>query len=385
MVIKTITINAPKGSTAYDINIGDSVLSTAGEWVRQSIGLDAKRVAIISNSKVFGHYGDKVANSLKDAGLQVSVWKMKDGERYKNARSLDTALRFLGESRVNRSDALLALGGGVVGDLAGFAASIYLRGVPFFQVPTTLLSMIDSSVGGKTGINTEFGKNLIGTFYQPRGVLVDIETLSTLPDRELTAGFCEAVKQGALSGSKLFTQTADFLANHRTKNFIERLSDPKVRPEMIDLIHNQIKFKAQIVRQDETESLGRRDAKSRKILNFGHTFGHALERITNYRYLRHGEAVGYGIIFAGELSKILELIDENELKCLNDVVHRAGRLPSLQGIDRDAVFDAFQFDKKLISESLQWILLRGIGNPVILSGKQVPTSAVRKALRKSFN
>ena len=136
------------------------------------------------------------------------------------------------------------------------------------------------------------------------------------------------------------------------------------------------------MRQDEAESLARCDAKSRKILNFGHTFGHALEKVTNYRYFRHGEAVGYGILFAGELSKILELLDENELQSLNDVVHRAGELPPLQGIDRDAVFAAFQFDKKLISESLQWILLKGIGDPVILSGKQVPTSAIKKALRK---
>ena len=215
MPIKTVTIKTPKGSSAYEIRIGAGTLSGVAGVVKETIGPEVKRIAIISNPNVFGLYGHCVVESLERAGLSVSVWKMKDGERYKNVRSLESALNFLSESRLTRSDAVLALGGGVVGDLAGLAASIYLRGIPFFQVPTTLLSMIDSSVGGKTGVNTKFGKNLVGSFYQPRAVLVDIETLSTLNDRELTAGFCEAVKQGALSGRKLFAKTSRFLANYR--------------------------------------------------------------------------------------------------------------------------------------------------------------------------
>jgi 3-dehydroquinate synthase len=363
MPFSTISITTLKQSASYEIDIGGAILSNVGKQIRTILGENAKRVAVISNQKVLGLYGNAILKSLKRSGLQAPVWRMNDGERYKNIRSLEGALVFLGESGLTRSDAVLALGGGVVGDLAGFAASVYLRGIPFFQAPTTLLSMIDSSVGGKTGINTQFGKNLVGSFYSPRRVIVDVETLSTLPERELTAGFCEAVKQGAVAGGKLFNQTANFLADHRTKN---QFSDSRSSSELIQLIYGQISFKAQIVRQDERESLDRQDAKSRKILNFGHTFGHALEKVTNYKYFRHGEAVGYGIIFAAELSKILELIDNNELKCLNDVVHRTGKLPSLQGIDRNAVMEAFRFDKKLISESLQWILLKGIGDPIIL-------------------
>lgn len=380
MTVRAISIRTPRSSSAYEITIGNGLLPDVGAWAVRSVGPAAKRIAIISNPKVFGLYGDEAVASLKMSGFQVFTWLMKDGERYKSLRSLEAAVEFLSECRLTRSDAVLALGGGVVGDLAGFTASIYLRGIPFLQVPTTLLSMIDSSVGGKTGVNTKFGKNLVGSFYQPNGVLVDIDTLATLPSRELTAGLCEAVKHGALSGPRLFEQTADFL-ERRPINFRDVIhSDRNLRSALISLIYAQIGFKAKIVRQDEHEELGRRDAKSRKILNFGHTFGHALEKVTEFRRFKHGEAVGYGIIFAAELSKILELIDQNELECLNDVVHRAGVLPPLHEIDARQIFEAFQFDKKLISESVQWVLLKKIGQPVILSGKEVPSSAVKQAL-----
>ena len=382
MVTKTIQIKTLRQPSVYKIDIGAGSLSELGQRLEGSLGRGKRRVAVISNPKVYGLYGERVIKSLEAAGSSVFVWKMKDGERFKDLRSLESALKFLGDSRIGRTDVVIALGGGVVGDLAGFAASIYLRGISFVQVPTTLLSMIDSSVGGKTGINTGFGKNLVGSFYQPRAVLIDVETLATLPDRELTAGFCEAVKQGTLAGKKLFSKTSDFLAEYRKTKADKWFSNEAARHALVQLIHDQIAFKAKIVRQDETEALDRLDARSRKILNFGHTFGHALEKVTDYKYFKHGEAVGHGILFAAELSKILELCDDHQLKCLNDVVHLAGPLPPLQGIERDAVLDAFQFDKKRISESLQWILLKGIGDPVILSGKHVPSAAVRKALKR---
>ena len=382
MVTKTIQIKTLRQPSVYKIDIGAGSLSELGQRLEGSLGRGKRRVAVISNPKVYGLYGERVIKSLEAAGSSVFVWKMKDGERFKDLRSLESALKFLGDSRIGRTDVVIALGGGVVGDLAGFAASIYLRGISLVQVPTTLLSMIDSSVGGKTGINTGFGKNLVGSFYQPRAVLIDVETLATLPDRELTAGFCEAVKQGTLAGKKLFSKTSDFLAEYRKTKADKWFSNEAARHALVQLIHDQIAFKAKIVRQDETEALDRLDARSRKILNFGHTFGHALEKVTDYKYFKHGEAVGHGILFAAELSKILELCDDHQLKCLNDVVHLAGPLPPLQGIERDAVLDAFQFDKKRISESLQWILLKGIGDPVILSGKHVPSAAVRKALKR---
>jgi 3-dehydroquinate synthase len=305
----------------------------------------------------------------------MSVWLMKDGERHKNLASLNGALKHLAEERLTRDDVVIALGGGVVGDLAGFVAAVYLRGIRFLQVPTTLLAMIDSSVGGKTGINTEFGKNLVGAFHRPSGVLIDVETLRTLPRRELTAGFCEAIKQGAISGEKLFDQTAGYL--DQAANITDINSERLAR-----LIAKQVAFKASIVRQDETEKTSRNDAKSRKILNFGHTFGHALEKVTNYRRLRHGEAVGYGILVAAELSKNLDLLPDNELKLLNDVVHRAGRLPGIGDIAPNTIFEAFKYDKKISVSGLSWILLNGIGKPIIVRERDIPKKALASAVKK---
>lgn len=220
-----------------------------------------------------------------------------------------------------------------------------MRGIAFLQIPTTLLAMIDSSVGGKTGVNTNFGKNLVGAFHQPSGVLIDVECLKTLPRRELTAGFCEAVKQAAIADMKLFRQTAGFLENYPVKFLTNYYSDRNFVSELENLIHAQIAFKAEIVQGDERENADRRDAKSRKILNFGHTLAHALEKATDYKYFKHGEAVGLGIRFAAELSKRLDILDENELNLLNDVLHRVGDLPDTQNISLDEILKAFAFDK----------------------------------------
>ncbi len=372
----------PAGS--YDVAVSSGSLVHLGEWVSACLAQPAKRIVIISNPTVYRLYGDAAARSLKRSGYQVLTWLMKDGERFKNERSLSSALEFLGEHQISRSDAILSLGGGVVGDLAGFAASVYLRGIALLQVPTTLLAMIDSSVGGKTGINTKFGKNLVGSFYQPNGVLIDIETLQTLPVRELRAGFCEVIKQGALAGPNLFDKAADMLQKFPPARFSGHFGDPGFEKQLIGLIRSQVAFKAVIVRGDPFEDPARTDARSRKILNFGHTFAHAIEKATNYRYFRHGEAVGHGMIFAAELSKILDIGDRNELKLLNDVVHRVGPIPALDNIDRHAVLAAFNFDKKLIAGSVQWVLLKKIGEPVIISGADIPAAAVKKAINTIF-
>jgi 3-dehydroquinate synthase len=269
----------------------------------------------------------------------------------------------------------VSLGGGVVGDLSGFAASIYLRGVTYLQLPTTLLSMVDSSVGGKTAVNTRFGKNLVGTFYHPAGVMADVNLLKTLPKREMTAGLCEIVKQAAIGGRELFDQTAQFLGSYEPKR--AQLSSDS----LVETVRSHVAFKAEIVAGDEREDPERRDPRSRKILNFGHTFAHALEKVTGYRYFRHGEAVGHGILFAAELSNLIDILDANELNLLYDVVRRVGPLPTLRGIAEDDILSAFGFDKKVIAGSNQWILLRGIGSPVILSGSDIPAAAVKRALR----
>jgi 3-dehydroquinate synthase len=276
---------------------------------------------------------------------------------------------------------VIALGGGVVGDLAGFAASVYLRGVRVIQVPTTLLSMIDSSVGGKTAVNTPNGKNLIGTFYQPAGVFIDPMVLRTLPRREMTAGLCEAVKQAVLEGGRSFELMRKFLDANAGGIHAERFDDLGFLDQMERLVASQVAFKAKIVRGDEREDPARNDSTSRKILNFGHTLAHALEKATDYRYLKHGEAVGYGILFAAELSKKLELLPPDELELLNDVVHRAGTLPSLTHIDPLKVLDALGYDKKIVDGSLRWILLRGIGEPVIVPQKEIPAATISRSIR----
>ena len=203
-------------------------------------------------------------------------------------------------------------------------------------------------------------------------MLIDPTTLGTLPERELTAGFCEAVKQGALSGRKLLNSTRKLLDERSAFDSVEYES----------FLANQIRFKAAIVAGDERESAAKTDAKSRKILNFGHTFAHSLEKVTNYSYLKHGEAVGWGVLFAAELSKKLELLSLDEVKSLNDVVHRAGALPPISNIDPSEILEAFIHDKKNIGSSLQWVLLRGIGKPVIVPGSEIPASLIRSTVKK---
>lgn len=366
---KTVKVRQKASAASYEISVGVS-LTDAAEIVRRTLEPQARRIVIVSNKKVFGLYGKVVETSLRKSGFEPFVCLIGDGERFKNLRTLEKTLMAFGSAGLSRTDAAVALGGGVIGDVAGFAASVYLRGIRFIQMPTTLLSMIDSSVGGKTGVNTTFGKNLIGSFYQPAGVVIDPATLRTLPRREVTAGLCEAVKQAALAGGKLFSVTQ------------ETLSDDILSADTAAFIAAQIRFKAKIVSGDEREDPERTDAASRKILNFGHTFAHALEKATNYRYLKHGEAVGWGIIFAAELSKKLELLPPDEVNLLNGVVRRAGTLPPLDKIDPAAIFDSFRFDKKVVNNSLNWVLLKGIGNPVITSDQNIPRKAIRETIDK---
>ncbi len=378
--MEKVSVRLEQNPHQYDIRIGHDLLGNCGDWAKSCLTTQTKKVAIISNPKVFRLYGEVVKKNLEKSEFEVEVFLMGDGERFKNFHVFEKALTFFSKKNLRRTDAVLALGGGVVGDLAGFATAAFLRGVAFLQIPTTFLSMIDSSVGGKTAVNTIFGKNLIGAFHQPNGVLIDVGTLQTLPTRELTAGFCEAVKQAAISSEKLFDQTSGFLENYSPKRFKNYFENKNFLFELEMLVASQVAFKAQIVMQDERESAVRVDAKSRKILNFGHTFAHALEKITDYKRFKHGEAVGYGILFAAELSKTLAIFDENKLKLLNDVVHRTGNLPRLSGINSEEVFEAFAFDKKQIGKSLQWILLEDIGKPLIRL--DISISTVKKALEE---
>jgi 3-dehydroquinate synthase len=350
-------------------------LSKAGAQTRAWLGDQVGRIALISNPKVSSLYGDTVVQSLKGSGFSVSTWMTGDGERHKSLRTIENVLKFLNQSGLERSDGVVAVGGGVVGDVAGFAAAVYLRGVPFVQIPTTLLAQIDSSVGGKTGVNLPRGKNLVGSFHQPSGVLIDAETLATLPRRELTAGWCECVKQGAVANRKLFKETTDYLSDR---------DGLKLSTGLEQLIASHCAFKASIVAADEREAADRRDSRSRRILNFGHTVGHALEAVTNYRHFRHGEAVGYGMLVAGELSKNLGLLDQSELELLRQAVSLCGPLPAIKGIDEGALRNAITLDKKRARGHVQWVLLEGIGKPRIVDGKEISPALLVQSMRAVF-
>jgi 3-dehydroquinate synthase len=305
----------------------------------------------------------------------VFPWLIPDGERFKSFRTLEDLVRVIGEWSFERNDLVVALGGGVVGDLAGFSASIYLRGIPLIQVPTTLLAQVDSSVGGKTGINLPVGKNLAGTFYQPALVLIDPETLATLPTREIVSGFCEMVKQSLVASESLFASTVAALQKYNMT------SDFLFSPDFEELIASHCAFKASIVMNDERESTERSDAKSRRVLNFGHTTAHALEAVTNYRKFRHGEAVGYGMLVAGELSKNLGLLSEGELESLREAVALCGRLPRANEIDPAKIIRALQHDKKSVGGEINWVLLEAVGAPRIVAGKSISAKLLRQSLR----
>ena len=367
-----LEISLNQDTRTSEINIGGGIRRKLG----QMLPLKApRRAGIISNKRIFELYGREVVRSLKAEGCKIFEWLMPEGERYKSFRMLEKAVTFLSENRFERNDLVVALGGGVVGDLAGFSAAIYLRGVPVVQVPTTLLSQIDSSVGGKTGINLPVGKNLVGAFHQPASVFIDTETLMSLPQRELVSGFCEMVKQSLISDRKLYDMTVDGLQKTAAKR------DFLLSSEFEDLIAAQCGFKASIVVNDERESTSRSDAKSRRVLNFGHTTAHALEAITSYRTFRHGEAVGYGMLVAGELSKNLGLIDAGDLELLRDAVKLCGPLPRAEHLDSNRIIRALQHDKKSVDGQINWVLLEGIGRPRIVEGRLISAKALRVSLR----
>ena len=383
---------------SYDILAGPGALARLGEVARAALRERARRAVVVSNETVFRLYGRRAAASLRASGFAVETFLVGDGERHKTLREAERALDFFSHCKLERTDAVVALGGGVVGDLAGFAASVYLRGVSLIQAPTTLLAQIDASVGGKTGVNTRAGKNLIGTFHQPRAVVADTDTLRTLPPRELTAGWCEAVKHGAVGGQRLFRHTRDFL-DARGPTLVKGQEINSTRAgrgrgkietagagadELADLIGEHCAFKARVVAADERESLeagGTRGRLSRRVLNFGHTVGHALEVVTRFGRFRHGEAVGHGIIVAAEISQRLGMLDRAGLQSLREAVALAGPLPRADDLDATVILRAAAADKKSAGGQLHWVLLESIGRPRVVPARVVPPRVVRESIR----
>ncbi|MBV9209432.1 MAG: 3-dehydroquinate synthase [Acidobacteria bacterium] len=371
-----VRVRLRERAESYEIRIGAGLLKDLGEIARRSLTPDTRRVAVISNRKVFSLYGDRVMRSLRAAGFAASHWLMGDGERYKSFRTLERALKFLSETKLERTDAVVALGGGVVGDLAGFAASVYMRGIAYLQAPTTLLAQIDSSVGGKTAVNTEMGKNLIGAFHHPRAVVIDTQTLSTLPRRELTAGLCECIKQGAVGGRRLFDLTHGFMLDER-----EAQRDDG---RLAELIAAQCSFKAEIVSKDELESVSRTDSRSRRVLNFGHTVGHALEQVTRYQRFKHGEAVGWGMLAACELGKRLGISDVSDLESIRAAIQLAGRLPRANDLPPSEILGTLARDKKSVGGHIKWILLERIGRARLVDGREIAPATLRASIRAAL-
>lgn len=336
------TINVALGERSYPIVIGQGLLGGGFDLGPHLPGEDC---LIVSNETVAPLYLDKLVACL--GKKKVASITLQDGEAYKNMAAVESILDRLVSSRANRDTTVIALGGGVVGDIAGFAAACYMRGVAFVQVPTTLLAQVDSSVGGKTGVNHAQGKNLIGAFHQPRIVLIDTNTLATLPDRELKAGLAEVIKHGAIADAEFFA----WLEEH-----IEALLDGD--PEgLAHAVRRSCEIKAEVVAEDE------REAGRRAILNFGHTFGHAIEHCQGYGEWLHGEAVAAGMVMAAELSNI----DAEDKRRIARLIERAGLPVKVPAIGAARMRAAMGMDKKVLGKQLRFVLLDRLGHAITTS------------------
>lgn len=331
----------------YEIHIGAGLYRTLGERLRQTFGDTTRTVVVVTNPKVAARYASFVLAGVAAAGFRGHLCVVPDGERYKTLRTATRIWDACVAHRLERRDVLLALGGGVVGDLTGFAAATYLRGVAYVQLPTTLLAMIDSAVGGKTGVNHRAGKNLIGAFHQPALVVADLETLTTLPRREWNAGWHEAVKYGVIRDADLFARLEARLP----------LAPRGDLPWdwLAEVVADCCRIKADIVARDERES------GERKLLNFGHTVGHALEAVTAYRRFRHGEAVGIGMVAACRIAVRLGRFAAAEAARVERLVRRIGRLPGTEGVAVGDLLEAMRRDKKAAQGRLHFILPSRIG------------------------
>src|SRR5919202_5883671 len=358
-------IKVDLGPQSYNVCVRSGGLDELGSLMGDlSAG---KKVLLVSNQSIFRQYGERATAALESAGLEVSSCILPPGEQYKTLNSVQKIYDVALENRLERSSTIVALGGGVVGDMAGFAAATWLRGINVVQVPTSLLAMVDSSVGGKTGVNHPQGKNLIGAFYQPRFVLIDPLVLKTLPPREFRAGMAEVIKYGIIWDAELFDKL-------EAANRLDQLR--YVDEELLSLILTRsCQSKADVVGKDEKE------AGLRAILNYGHTIGHAVESLTGYKLVNHGEAVAIGMVAAGQIAVQLKMWKPEEAKRQDALIEKTGlptQLPS--GLDIDAIVDSLQTDKKVKDGKVRFVLPTQIGAVTITD--QVPADVIRQVLRQ---
>ena len=345
----------------YPVMVGSGLLSSAGRLLARR-GLDAPPI-VITNRTILKFHGPPLLQSIREVFGDPAVVCIRDGERFKNHETLMQIYRGMFRANANRRSWILAFGGGVVGDIAGFAAATFMRGIPFVMVPTTLLAQIDSSIGGKVAINVPQGKNLIGAFHQPAAVLSDTDVLKTLPERELASGLYEIVKHAAIRSESLMRYL---------ESRLEAIQHCQTR-EMTHIIVESVRIKAGVVASDEKE------ADLRMILNYGHTVGHAFEAATDYKRFKHGEAVAWGMIAAVGFGRELGHLRPGEARRLIDLIHRVRPLPSLKGIRLNPLWNALVRDKKFRSGDIRMILLNRIGDAEIRSGMDAAT--IRRFLR----
>jgi 3-dehydroquinate synthase len=356
------TVRVSLGNRSYDIKISPGLIGKLGaECARLKLG---RRCTIITDTNAGREFAKPAYNSLLRAGFEPSLIIVPDGETSKSLKTVQSCYDRLAAHRAERQSFIVALGGGVVGDLAGFVAASYLRGISFVQVPTTLLAHVDSSVGGKVGVNLKAGKNLVGAFYQPKLVLCDLNTLATLPPREFRAGLAEVIKYGIIYDAALFA---------RLERDLPRLLRREAKA-LGEIIARCCEIKAEVVGQDETES-GRR-----AILNFGHTIGHGLEAISGYGKYLHGEAIAIGQVAAAQLSHELTGLPGKDAARIANLFQRAG-LPTtvkLHARQRPKLFAAMKLDKKVSDGEIKFVLAKRIGK--VVWGQRVPTTAIEKVL-----
>ncbi len=331
---------------SYEVRIGADILAQAGEWLRE-MGY-AGKVVIITDSSVKGLYADVLSGGLADAGFSGGILEIPPGEEQKTLEMAGGLYEKLTSAYAERTTPVIALGGGVIGDLAGFVAATYMRGVPLVQVPTTLLAQVDSSIGGKTAVDHGTLKNMIGAFYQPRLVIADVSTLKTLPDVELSNGMAEAIKMSAIMSSDLF----DYIDKNIEK---ARALDTDVLEE---IVYRNAGIKAGVVGRDEKES------GLRTMLNFGHTIGHAVEAVSAFG-LKHGQAVAVGMVAEARISSRLGGLDKESVSRLENLLRRAGLPVTVPDIDISQVMEAMQHDKKVAAGKIRFVLLNAIGDAYV--------------------
>jgi len=346
--VAEITVNLPQG--AYGIHIMPGAIQRIGQLMR-NLGMQGMAL-VVSDENVGALYGAAVLHSLTECGCKAELICVPPGE---GSKSLGVAMELYTKAvtmGLDRRSPVIALGGGVVGDLAGFVAATYLRGVPFIQIPTTLLAMVDSSVGGKVAVNHELGKNLIGAFYQPRLVVADLDVLSTLPERELIAGLAEVIKYGAIHDTDFF--------NYLNRNCAALMK--KEEGVLTEVISRCCRSKAWVVEQDEKEN------NLRMILNFGHTIGHAIEAETDYTGYRHGEAVAVGMYAASLISRELGLCTSQTVEAMREIIQRFSLPLTARECSPERLMTFLKRDKKSVDNVVQWVLIQAPGEVVIERG-----------------